>query len=152
MLDVALIDPVHHHASVLPELLGDERGSMAAVGLDDIAPLTLIVGEHAWTYRIEDGRVAVEPGRTDGASAVSMSRPRGRTSPSSSDRLADLMHASPRPTGAGNRRVLYVTYYPPTLVDQVGPCEAINDLVRDRQAEAATLAPPSSERLRHTAP
>lgn len=404
MLDVALIDPVHHHASVIPELLAGERGSMAAVGLDDVAPFTLIVGEHAWTYRIEDGRVAVEPGRTDGASAVSMSEaawsdfaqfirsapalaiggelefdgdggfkllakwepalravylgipiydpatadladrngdpldlgrrftlddtddelawfldhvgflhvqgvfsvaeiealnaevdrlaamaqphdgrswwaedaaghdvlcrlvypnlgsdlidgieedPRlrrlvdllhpelraapdrmeghsilikapgelkglanipwhqdcglgghpitcpsvaigiqltaanaevghleaiagshGQTCRYGLDRnfadvphvavdteagdvtvhIADLMHASPRPTGAGNRRVLYVTYYPPTLFDQVGPGEAINDLVRDRQAEAATLAPPSSERLRHTAP
>jgi len=49
--------------------------------------------------------------------------------------IQDLMHASPEPTGAGGRRTLYVTFYPPTLWDQVGPGEAFNDLVRNRGEE-----------------
>lgn len=57
---------------------------------------------------------------------------------------ADVMHASPPPTGAGGRRVLYVTYVNPLLFDSVGPGEAINDLVRDRQTAAGSLARPSS--------
>jgi Phytanoyl-CoA dioxygenase (PhyH) len=53
--------------------------------------------------------------------------------------VQDVMHASPRPTGEGNRRTMYVTYYPPTLWDHIGPGEAFNDLVRNRTEEVARL-------------
>jgi hypothetical protein len=53
--------------------------------------------------------------------------------------IADVMHESPRPTGGGGRRTMYVTYYPPTLWDHVGPGEAFNDLVRSRTEEVARL-------------
>jgi len=53
--------------------------------------------------------------------------------------IADLMHASPEPTGAGGRRTLYVTFYPPALWDHVGPGKAFNDVIRNRTAEAAAL-------------
>jgi hypothetical protein len=53
---------------------------------------------------------------------------------------ADLMHASPPPRGEGGRRVLYVTYYPPAMKHWIGPGQAVNDLVRDRQAVAAGMA------------
>ena len=53
--------------------------------------------------------------------------------------VQDVMHASPRPTGHGGRRTFYVTFYPPTLRDQVGPGEAFNDLVRNRTAEVDRL-------------
>ncbi len=46
--------------------------------------------------------------------------------------IADLMHASPRPTGEGGRRTMYVSYYPPTLFEHVGPGEAYNDAIRRR--------------------
>ena len=48
--------------------------------------------------------------------------------------IADLMHASPRPTGVGGRRTMYVSYYPPTLFKHVGPGEAYNDAIRRRTA------------------
>jgi hypothetical protein len=48
--------------------------------------------------------------------------------------IADLMHASPKPTGAGGRRTMYVSYYPPTLFEHVGPGEAYNDAIRRRTA------------------
>lgn len=51
----------------------------------------------------------------------------------------DVMHASPQPTGAGGRRTMYVSFYPPKLWDHVGPGEAFNDLVRNRTAEVAAL-------------
>lgn len=51
--------------------------------------------------------------------------------------VQDLMHASPRPTGQGGRRTMYVTHYPPSLWEHIGPGEAYNDLVRDRAAELA---------------
>lgn len=54
--------------------------------------------------------------------------------------VQDVMHASPKPTGAGGRRTMYVTFYPRTLLDHVGPGEAFNDLVRNRTAEVARLA------------
>jgi hypothetical protein len=53
--------------------------------------------------------------------------------------VADVMHASPEPTGAGGRRTLYVTFYPPALWDHVGPGEAFNDVIRNRTTEAAAL-------------
>ena len=53
--------------------------------------------------------------------------------------VQDVMHASPKPTGAGGRRTFYVTFYPPGLRDHVGPGEAFNDLVRNRTAEVDRL-------------
>ncbi len=53
--------------------------------------------------------------------------------------IQDLMHASPRPTGAGGRRTMYVTHYPPQLWRHVGPGQAFNDLVRNRTEQVARL-------------
>jgi hypothetical protein len=53
--------------------------------------------------------------------------------------IQDVMHASPKPTDAGGRRTMYVTFYPPRLWDHVGPGEAFNDLVRNRTAEVADM-------------
>lgn len=53
--------------------------------------------------------------------------------------VQDVMHASPRPTGAGGRRTMYVTFYPPRLWDHIGPGQALNDLVRNRTEEVASL-------------
>jgi hypothetical protein len=53
--------------------------------------------------------------------------------------VQDVMHASPRPTGAGGRRTMYTTYYPPTLWEHLGPGEAYNDLVRNRTQQVARL-------------
>lgn len=54
--------------------------------------------------------------------------------------IQDVMHASPKPTGAGGRRTMYVTFYPSKLWDHVGPGEAFNDLVRNRTTEVANLS------------
>jgi Phytanoyl-CoA dioxygenase (PhyH) len=53
--------------------------------------------------------------------------------------VQDVMHASPRPTGAGRRRTMYVTHYPPALWDHVGAGQAFNDLVRNRTEQVARL-------------
>ncbi len=53
--------------------------------------------------------------------------------------IQDVMHASPRPTGAGGRRTMYVTYYPEALWEHVGPGEAYNDVVRNRTEQVARL-------------
>ena len=53
--------------------------------------------------------------------------------------VQDVMHASPRPAGSGGRRTMYVTHYPSTLWDHIGPGEAYNDLVRNRTQEVARL-------------
>ncbi len=53
--------------------------------------------------------------------------------------VQDVMHASPKPTGAGGRRTMYTTYYPATLWDHIGPGEAYNDLVRNRTQHVARL-------------
>jgi hypothetical protein len=57
--------------------------------------------------------------------------------------IQDVMHASPRPTGEGHRRTVYVTHYPPSLWEHVGPGEALNDLVRNRTEEVDRLRRPS---------
>ncbi|MCU1587528.1 MAG: hypothetical protein JWN31_1021 [Frankiales bacterium] len=54
--------------------------------------------------------------------------------------VQDVMHASPKPTGAGWRRTMYVTHYPPKLWDHVGPGQAYNDIVRNRTQEVSALA------------
>ena len=53
--------------------------------------------------------------------------------------VADVMHASPEPTGAGGRRTLYVTFYPPALWQHVGPGAAFNDVVRNNTQGADAL-------------
>ncbi len=53
--------------------------------------------------------------------------------------VQDVMHASPRPKTIGGRRTMYVTFYPSTLWDHIGPGEAYNDLVRNRTREVAGL-------------
>jgi hypothetical protein len=53
--------------------------------------------------------------------------------------VQDLMHASPRPTGAGGRRTMYVTHYPPQLWRHIGPGQAYNDLVRNRTEQLARM-------------
>ena len=53
--------------------------------------------------------------------------------------IKDVMHASPKPTGEGGRRTMYVSHYPPGLWDHVGPGQAFNDLVRNRTEEVAAL-------------
>jgi hypothetical protein len=54
--------------------------------------------------------------------------------------VQDVMHASPKPTGAGGRRTMYVTYYPAKLWDHIGPGQAYNDIVRNRTGEVSALA------------
>jgi hypothetical protein len=53
--------------------------------------------------------------------------------------IKDVMHASPKPTGEGLRRTMYVSHFPPSLWDHVGPGQAFNDLVRNRTEEVAKL-------------
>jgi hypothetical protein len=53
--------------------------------------------------------------------------------------VQDVMHASPKPTGLGGRRTMYVTHYPPALWDHIGPGQAYNDLVRNRTEQVAAL-------------
>lgn len=55
--------------------------------------------------------------------------------------IQDLMHASPQPTGTGGRRTLYVSFFPPTLWQYIGPGQAYNDLLRNRTEEVARLQP-----------
>lgn len=54
--------------------------------------------------------------------------------------VADLMHASPEPKGAGWRRTMYITFFPPALWDRVGAGEAANDLIRREGDRAAAMA------------
>ena len=56
--------------------------------------------------------------------------------------IADVMHASPEPTGQGWRRTMYVTFFPPSLWEHVGPGQAANDLIRREGAKAAALVRP----------
>jgi ectoine hydroxylase-related dioxygenase (phytanoyl-CoA dioxygenase family) len=53
--------------------------------------------------------------------------------------IKDVMHASPKPTGDGWRRTMYVSHFPPSLWEHVGKGEAFNDLVRNRTEEVASL-------------
>lgn len=55
------IDAETYHRDIVPGLLAGERGLMAATGLTALRPLTLVVGDAAWTYRGQDGRLRVEP-------------------------------------------------------------------------------------------
>ncbi|HWE56702.1 MAG TPA: phytanoyl-CoA dioxygenase family protein [Acidimicrobiales bacterium] len=53
--------------------------------------------------------------------------------------IADVMHASPEPAGAGGRRTMYITFFPPALWDRVGTGQASNDLIRRHGNKAAAL-------------
>ncbi len=54
--------------------------------------------------------------------------------------VQDVMHASPRPTGGGGRRTMYVTHYPEKMWQHVPPGQAYNDIVRNRTQEVSRLA------------
>ena len=56
--------------------------------------------------------------------------------------IQDLTHSSPKPTGEGLRRTMYVTHYPPSLWDHIGPGAALNDLVRNRNDKIAEIKRP----------
>ncbi|MGA2836996.1 MAG: phytanoyl-CoA dioxygenase family protein [Acidimicrobiales bacterium] len=108
-------------------------GSNAATGNLHVVP-----GSHGQTlkYRWHD--------RLDDVPVVSIDTAPGDVTV----HIQDVMHASPEPTGEGGRRTMYVTHYPATLWDHIGPGEALNDLVRNRTEEVADLARSPSHRLR----
>jgi ectoine hydroxylase-related dioxygenase (phytanoyl-CoA dioxygenase family) len=54
--------------------------------------------------------------------------------------VQDVMHASPKPLGAGGRRTMYVSFYPAQVFERIGPGEAFNDLVRNRTGEISAMA------------
>ncbi|MCF2528027.1 phytanoyl-CoA dioxygenase family protein [Yinghuangia soli] len=62
------IDAETYHRDIVPGLLAGTRGTLAAAGLAGLDPLTLVVGDAAWTYRADDGRLRVEP--ADGESGA----------------------------------------------------------------------------------
>ncbi|MGH7733152.1 MAG: phytanoyl-CoA dioxygenase family protein, partial [Gemmatimonadales bacterium] len=53
--------------------------------------------------------------------------------------VTDVLHASPAPAGGGGRKTLYLSYYQPALAEHIGPGEAVNDLIRGRQADADAI-------------
>ena len=65
--------------------------------------------------------------------------------------IQDVMHASPKPSGEGHRRTMYVTHYPCALWDHIGPGEALNDLVRKRPEQVADLQRSSSDHFQASA-
>lgn len=99
-------------------------GSNAATGNLQVVP-----GSHGQTlhYQWQD--------RLDGVPVVSIDTQPGDVTV----HVQDVMHASPRPSGAGHRRTMYVTHYPPALWDHIGPGQALNDLVRNRTEQVARL-------------
>lgn len=54
--------------------------------------------------------------------------------------ICDVIHASPPPEGAGGRRTLYLTWFPPTLWDVIGEGESVNDMIHGRNVSPADLA------------
>lgn len=114
------------HAVICPAVnVGIQiTGSDAATG-----NLQVIPGSHGQTlhYRWQD--------RLDDVPTVTIDTAPGDVTV----HIGDLMHASPRPTGAGGRRTMYVTHYPPRLWQHVGPGQAYNDLVRNRTEQVAGL-------------
>jgi ectoine hydroxylase-related dioxygenase (phytanoyl-CoA dioxygenase family) len=113
------------HAIICPAVsIGIQlTGSNAATG-----NLTMVPGSHG--QRLPYGWE-----RLDGVPTVGIDTAPGDVTV----HVQDVMHASPRPTGLGGRRTMYVTYYPPTLWDHIGPGQAYNDLVRDRTEQVAAL-------------
>jgi len=109
-----------HHIMCPSVAIGIQlTGSSAETG-----HLEAIAGSH--------GRTCVQPARADHANLPYVAIP---TEPGDvTVHIADVLHASPAPTGTGGRRTMYVTYQPPSLFEHVGPGEAINDLIRSRTA------------------
>jgi len=54
--------------------------------------------------------------------------------------ICDVIHASPPPAGAGGRRTLYLTWFPPSMWDVIGQYEAVNDMIRDRAVSPERIA------------
>ncbi|MGB8651174.1 MAG: phytanoyl-CoA dioxygenase family protein [Mycobacteriales bacterium] len=100
-------------------------GSSAATGNLHVVP-----GSHGQTLHVDWQR------RLQGVPVVAVDTAPGDVTV----HVQDVMHASPRPTGAGGRRTMYVTHYPPALWDHIGPGQAYNDLVRNRTQQVASLA------------
>ncbi|MGC0418560.1 phytanoyl-CoA dioxygenase family protein [Embleya sp. AB8] len=109
-----------HHIMCPSVAIGIQlTGSSAETGY-----LEAIPGSH--------GRTCPQPTREDLANVPYVAVP---TDPGDvTVHVADVLHASPAPAGVGGRRTMYVTFHPPTLFEQVGPGEAINDLIRSRTA------------------
>ena len=105
-------------------------GSSAATGNLQVVP-----GSHgqALKHRWQD--------RSDDVPVVSIDTEPGDVTV----HIQDVMHASPKPTGGGHRRTMYLTFYPPGLWDHIGPGEAFNDLVRNRTEQVASLQGSSPE-------
>jgi ectoine hydroxylase-related dioxygenase (phytanoyl-CoA dioxygenase family) len=91
--------------------------------------LLMVPGSHGKTlhYQWQD--------RLDGVEVVAVDTGPGDVTV----HVADVMHASPKPTGGGGRRTMYVTHYPPALWEHIGAGQAYNDLVRNRTAQVASL-------------
>lgn len=104
-------------------------GSSAATGNLQVVP-----GSHGQTLHYN------WPDRLSGVPVVSIDTAPGDVTV----HVQDVMHASPKPTGAGRRRTVYVTHYPPALWDHIGPGQALNDLVRNRTEQVARLQGPGS--------
>jgi hypothetical protein len=100
-------------------------GSSAATGNLHVVP-----GSHGQTLHVDWQR------RLEGVPVVEVDTAPGDVTV----HVQDVMHASPRPTGSGGRRTMYVTHYPPSLWEHIGPGEAYNDLVRNRTQQVASLA------------
>lgn len=100
-------------------------GSSAATGNLQVVP-----GSHGQTLHTQWQQ------RLDGVPIVAVDTAPGDVTV----HVQDVMHASPKPTGPGGRRTMYVTHYPATLWDHIGPGQAYNDIVRNRTQDVATLA------------
>lgn len=99
-------------------------GSSAATG-----NLKVVPGSHGQTLHYQWER------RTEGVPVVEIDTEPGDVTV----HIQDVMHASPKPLGEGGRRTMYVSFLPPKLWDHVGPGQAFNDLVRNRQQQVASL-------------
>ncbi len=114
------------HAVLCPAIsIGIQlTGSTAATGNLHVVP-----GSHGQTlhYQWQD--------RLEGVPIVAVDTAPGDVTV----HVQDVMHASPKPSGVGGRRTMYVTHYPATLWEHVGPGQAYNDIVRNRTQEVARL-------------
>lgn len=99
-------------------------GSSAATG-----NLKMVPGSHGQTLHYQWER------RTEGVPVVEIDTAPGDVTV----HIQDVMHASPKPLGEGGRRTLYVSFLPAKLWEHVGPGEAFNDLIRNRQEQVAAL-------------
>jgi hypothetical protein len=115
------------HAILCPALsIGIQlTGSNAETG-----NLTVVPGSHGQTLHYQWQQ------RLEGVPVVHINTEPGDVTV----HVQDVMHASPKPTGAGGRRTMYVTHYPAKLWDHVEPGQAYNDIVRNRTQEVSALA------------